>query len=253
MTTQFSHYVSTKVLIEQARSSSNQLKAPSMREGRDGVAAEGLKVETFQADLDQAIEDGQNAEATQERLKQKYLHEAHQDQALAQQGYRWVQRLQSKSRFAEASMAENLELPSRLRFGKLRSARARGVIYHLRIILPELETLRAQLAPFGIDEAFIAQGYKILADLGVERAETAEAKAEREDMTRQVRKAEKRLDQLLTQLDAADQAAALARPDARRFFSLEIIKAEMARQNAETTLREAPLPSEVVSSPIDND
>lgn len=250
MNKHFSQHISTQVLLEQARMSQNLLKAPAMREGRDGIAAAGLKVEAFSSDLAQAIEDGQNSESAQERLKQRYIKEAHDDQDLAKLGYRWVLQLQARVRFAMTSMPEDLDLPGRLRFGQLRVPRARGVVYHLRIILPELETLRDQLAPYGLDADFIAQGHKILADLGIDRAETAEAKAEREAMTRQVRKAEKRLDQLLSMLDAADEAASLARPDARRFFKMEIIHAELARQDAQRLLHQAALPADKASELI---
>jgi hypothetical protein len=202
-------------------------------------------VARFTPDLKQAMEDGLGAEAEQERLKQRYLEEAKDDQGVAEEGYRWMLQLSAKARHAMAAdeAGKLPDLAGRLRFGKTRVPRMRGVLYNLRVVLPELDELKAELKPYGVDEAFIARGKDILKRAGVERAETAAVKAERERMTRQVRDAELRISRLLHRLDTADAAAAMERPEARRYFTLQLIRTEQARLEAERAVRELQRPA----------
>jgi hypothetical protein len=131
-------------------------------------------------------------------------------------------------------------------------ARARGVAYELRILLPEAEALKPTLAPFGANDAFIAEGRAVLDKLCVESAEATGAKGRREDVTRKLRQAEAQLTKLLRQLEAADEAAAMERVDAGMRFPLEIIKTERARVEAQRQARLVARPKgTAATAPID--
>ena len=101
------------------------------------------------------------------------------------------------------------------------------------MLLPEVEAEKVELKRVGVDAAFITAGKKVLTDLGAELQETAEAQARREDLTRQVRAAESNLLDLLDELSAADDDAAVDDAAGAVRFPLEVLKSERARLGAE--------------------
>lgn len=93
------------------------------------------------------------------------------------------------------------------------------------------------LAEVGIDATFVARGHDILAHLHVEKAESVEAKKERERLTKGVREAELVVSRILARLVAADEALALERADEGTMFGLDIIAADLGRQRAARAAR----------------
>jgi len=250
MAKQTSYNVPTKVLLEQARITLDQLTAPANADALAALDAQGLATGTFVADLRRATSETAEFEVTQERLKEKVLANAKDDQAAAEQGYRWVLRLQGKARHYLATVENDPhDVAGRLRFGELRSARARGVAYELRILLPEVDAVKNVLAPFGVNDALIAEGRAILDKLGVERAESAAARSEQEKATGELRKAEVALARLLDRLVAADEAAAMDRVEVGPRFPLDIIKTERARVEAARQARLVARPAPTTASP----
>lgn len=231
--------VPTRVLLDQARAIQNGLSARDNQPGRDALAKVDFDVEDFTARLASAIAETQQTEAEQERAKAAYVKEAGEDREVAERGYRWILRLQARIRmYLAKNSAETDEFSSKFRFGHLRSARARGVAYELRILIPEAHTHRPRLDKF-VSANLLAEGEQLLEELGLSRQETAEAKARRESLTREVRKAEQDLSGLLRELQAADEASALEQADAHRWFTLDVIAAEQGRVTAAREARAA--------------
>ncbi len=234
--------VPTNVLLEQGRATLGLLEADDTLRGRQALTSIRFDVTGFIDNLRGAIAEGEVAEAEQERAKALVTREHQEDRSLAEAGFRWILRLQARVRrylVASKKASDAEDLRGVFRFGKLRRARARGVLYELRILIPEAEEQQQTLAPFGLDEAFIEEGRNLLVALGAERSETTAAIAKRNQLTRKVQAAEERLSSLLSQLEQADHTAALETPDARRWFPLDVIASEVGRVNAAREAREA--------------
>ena len=246
MASERSYDVSTKVLSDQARLSLGELKAPANKEGVDALEAVGLDVPSFINDLGASTQKLQKVEAAQERAKSELLRELKEDRGLSYEGYRWLLRLQSRVRtyLAENPTADEYVLRNRFRFGKVKNAHIRTIVYELRVVLPELKNMLEELAGVGINEKFLNEGKKILKQLGIDREETEEARAEQEKLTREVREAEIEVSQLLRRLVLTDISASLEHPEAKRWFPLNIIAAEMGRIQAAHDAMEAPIPEE---------
>lgn len=242
--------VSTRVLIDQAKTLGRQLEQDIGKERLAALGPFGLP-STFAADLKSRTEALATAEGEQERLKAAYTREAREDRAIAEEGYRYKLAIDARARAHIAQHGDELDLPGRLRFGKLKSARARGVVYELRVVLPEVAALKDQLADVGITTALVEKGWDILKRLGVDQAETAEAKAEREAMTKQVRDEELATTRLLDLLLATDEAYVLGDPEAEPLFRLDLIRAEQARVQASRATRVAARPADPPSFPDD--
>lgn len=241
-----SYDVPTQVLLDQGRVTLDELRASANRPGVEALEGLGFDVATVTSDLETALARASAAEAEQERAKAAYLTEADEDRAVAEQGYRWVQRLHARVRLYGAENPETsaYEYRSRFRFGQLRVARARSVVYELRILIPEAEAQKAKLAAVGVNDAFIAEATQILDRLAAGRQETAGVRANRETATRAVREAEGHLSDLLHRLELADEAAALETPEAHRWFTLDIIAAERGRVEAAYQARVAARPAD---------
>ncbi|MBI3073997.1 MAG: hypothetical protein HYY84_17960 [Deltaproteobacteria bacterium] len=89
MAKQTSYNVPTKVLLEQARITLDQLAAPANADAIAALDAQGLATGTFVADLKRAYGTTAELEVTQERRKETVLAEAKDDQAAAESGYRY--------------------------------------------------------------------------------------------------------------------------------------------------------------------
>ncbi len=227
-----SYEVPTKVLIAQARATENALGASATKPRRDALATVGIDANALKDLLAAETTKLEKLEADQERAKNTYSRETAEDRAIAEEGYRYKLALEARTRVYIASHEDDDDLRGRFRFGHLRVARARGVVYELRAVLPEVELMSDRLSAVGIDAAFVARGHDILARLHVEQAESAEAKKERERLTKAVREGELIVSRLLARLVAADEAIALERPAEGTAFGLDIIAAELGRQKA---------------------
>lgn len=235
------YQVSTKALCAQGRQMVRALQAEGTRARREALSSVGIDAAELTNKIVAATEQLESLEAEQERAKEAYLQEAREDRAIVEEGYRYKLSLDARARAYIAAHGDEDNLPGRLRFGHLTRARARGVIYELRAVLPELPALTDKLASVGIDDAFIAKGWDILARLQADKQETEEAKQARMRLTKAVRAGELALSQLLHQLDAADEAITLETPAEGRVFRLEIVEAERARMVAAQKMAEAPL------------
>ena len=71
---------------------------------------------------------------------------------------------------------------NRFRFGKVTNGNARSVVYELRIVLPEVKKMLDDLSCVGVNDKFYNEGRKILKQLGIERDESAEVKAEKKSL-----------------------------------------------------------------------
>lgn len=230
MTTTGTYEVSTKVLADQGRVLIRQLEASENATRLSELATFGLKAQEYLPQLKSAVQDLEDAEAEQERAKQAYQKETDEDAVLVDQGYTWVMRLHAIARaYLAGELEDKDDLAGTLRFGHLRVARARGVTYEMRILLPLEEDLLSTLQGFGGGQAFFQEGRDILTKLGVELKETAEAKAVRQKLTRRVRAAEVVASRAYRRLLAADEAAALTRPEKAPVFRLDVISAEIGR------------------------
>lgn len=247
--------VSTKTLIAQGNYTLNQMNASGNREGLDGLAAVGVNPGRAASDLANAVNTAATVESKQERAKIQYLREAREDRQAAREGYHWTLQLNARiGIFATINPElDYSELSQRFRIGRLHNARARGVIYHLRIVLPELERF---VRESGLEEelgAFLRQGQAVLEKLAEERTESAEARSLREQLTREVRDAEERLSRALATIDAADQAAAMLAPDNHRWFTLDIIKAATARTEAARNMHMSSVSEELTDEQFDDE
>ena len=241
----FTYPVPTRVLIDQGRLMLDQLRAPANQPGLEALPLFGLDPEQFIPKLEKAVNDAAGVESDQERAKVDYTREAREDREWALRGYRWVHRLQSRVRvfLAGNPNADADGLRNSFRFGHVKNSRARRVVYEMRILIPEANEWLERLGNVGLTAEFIQEGEEILAALGSDRAETAKAKAKREAMTQSVRKAEQELSALLKQLDTADEAAAMERPESRRWFTLDIIATEQGRTAAARRSAANPVPN----------
>lgn len=242
---QNSYEVSTKVLIAQARTTERELGVEVTKARRVALSRLGIDADVLKQQLAAATQALEELEAEQERAKAHYLREAREDRALAEEGYRYKLALDARVRAYIARHGDQDDLRGRFRFGHLRSARARGVVYELRAVLPEAEMLLPKLKDVGVDEALVAKGYDILSRLAKDQDETAEAKGQRQELTRKVREGEKQVSRLLAQLVAADEAVALENPSEGRVFRLDVIAAERGRIRAAREARATAMPSPV--------
>lgn len=228
--------VSTLVLIDQAEATVIAMNLPDNAEAVASLEKEKLPT-GFSTWLNEETRELINAESLQERLKAEYLRETKEDAVIAELGVKWIKRLQAKGRaYLSKQETDDIDLAGQLRFGQLRNAANRGVTYELRILIPEAHEHQALL---DLDPVFIAEGHDILRNLGIDLKETADVKSQRKTMTDRVRKAELTVSRLLGQVKAADEAAALDRPDGRLAFPLTVIATEVARAKAQTARRKA--------------
>lgn len=234
--------VPTKVLIAQARAVVRDLKVEGTQDRRAALASVGVDAAVLGQELDAATRTLEELEAEQERAKAGYLREAREDQAIAEEGYRYKLALDARLRAYIARHGDDDDVSGRFRFGHLKSARARGVIYELRVVLPEVDAMQGKLADVGVDAAFVARGHDILARLSADTSETADAKDARQTLTRGVRAAEMQVSRLLAQLVAADEAIALESASEGPVFRLDIIRAEVGRVRAARDSRVAASP-----------
>lgn len=223
--------VPTRVLIDQGKTTLRDLDLEPFRTRLAALESFGIEA-GYRDSLRQATEALEHVEVEQERAKAAYSREAKEDQAIAEEGYRFKLALDARVRAFIAANGDDDDLAGRFRFGQLKSARARGVVYELRIVLPEAEALRDRLASVGVNDELIASGHDILARLGADQQETAAAKSEREALTRRLRAAELELSRHLDRLQRSDEAFALATPDQGPLFRLDLIRAEIARVEA---------------------
>lgn len=235
MTTTSLFNVPTAVLLDQAAFTLDELRAAASAPIRDALRASGFDVDDYITRLSAAIDAGNTLEAEQERAKAAVDQEREEDRALAQQGYRWIQRLHARLRMAEARGAmPGTNLGRRYRLAALRRPRVRGVLYKLRILLPELAGDLAALHGFGVTRALYAEGQHILDALTQDRRETAAAISTREQLTVQVREIEATITALLRELRAARDIAALDTGRTLTGFSLQILRAYNARSRGDS-------------------
>jgi hypothetical protein len=227
--------VPTRVLISQAQAIASQLAAPANAGRVSALGSFGVDVVKFKPELESALAELVQAKSDQERTKGDYLSEAKADQSMVEQGYRWKQRLDARVRVYIAEHGDAEDLAGQFRFGKLTSARGRGVLNELRIAIPEATEHQAKLAPFGVSPAFLAEGQKIADALGGNRESDA-VLADRKAKTKVVATAELRVSRLLDRLRKADEACATEEPGEAPLFRLDLIRAQVARVKA---LREA--------------
>lgn len=224
--------VPTAVLLDQAAFTLDELRAEASAPTREALAASGFDPAAYAAKLADALERGRTLEADQERAKANLGQEREEDRAHAERGYRWIRRLHARLRLAEArGDAPGGNLGRRFRFGALPSVRVRGVLYELRILVPELAGLGGVLADHGLDAAFLEEGRSILADLDTDRAETAAATSALNHLTQQVRAVEAELTALIRELRAAREIATLDTGRELPGFSLQILRAWVGKSS----------------------
>lgn len=224
--------VTTKTLIFQGQDTQRHLEAPANAERVQALVRKGLDVPTFIVELKAGTEELQQAEAEQERLKTDYLREVKEDAEVARKGHQWVLRLQAmaKAKIASDGGVDTLDLSGIFRFGKMKDARPRTVVFELILLQHQAREFQPLLANHGVDAAFIQEGDELFAALGGELKESEDARAARKQATRRVREAEKNLSRLLRQLEAVDEAAALESDDGRAAFGLHLVRAERRQQ-----------------------
>lgn len=229
--------VATRVLVDQAFVILRLLNVEGTAKRRADLAQVGLDAADFTNALKTSAKALQLAETLQESAKQSYLREAGEDAVLAEAGYRYKLAFDARVRTHLSKNEGHEELRGLFRFGKLRSARARSVVYELLITLHEANKLDGMLASSGITPEFLAKGQKILDELEAEKAETAEQKDARMTATEKVRALEIEVSQQLAQLVAADEAIALEEIEEGLVFRLDTIRTEEARLAAARTSR----------------
>lgn len=247
--------VSSKTIIAQGRETVAQLLASSNKDALVALSTLGFDGATFVPSLETAVSALAHAKGAQEMQKQVYLAETRDDQVLVQAGYRWNQELAARARYFMACTDDDTrDIAGLLRFGKLHSARARGVRYQLEAIIPHVIALSPDLAKVGVTADFAAKGKEILAGLAVEQKETAAAAERRRELTEQVGEYELRVSQLLFELTQAEEALALIDPTYGVRFGLQYIRSEQARVEAARQARlvqrlaDAPDPGLVLDS-----
>lgn len=228
MVVQHIYNVPTKVLIEQGWVILNKLEAPANAQKVEMLSMIGFDTENFTASLHTAVSKARAVESQQERIKAVYLKEVIQNSMAAEQGAQWLLRLQSRVQFylAENPQCDVYEWHTRFRFGHLRHVNARDVAYEMRILLPVVESMKNVLQRAKVNDAFIEEGWGILAELGLKSEETDDAKTEREKLTQSICEAETQLHTLLRRLECADRAASLEYNDGHLLFPFDIITVE---------------------------
>ena len=216
--------VSAERLLEQGRASVELLRAPEHAESRAELALVGLEGVRFTFELEDAVLSLSVARADQLQLSASLDDEREQDRILADEGFRWLQRLHARARLAAVGGADpEGELPLRLGFRALPRARGAGVEAELQRVLPELDALQERLRPHGLDEGFAEEGRQLARALQRARARTATVSARRKAATSAVRAAEQALVTSLRRLVAADEATCLERPGRARAFPLAVL------------------------------
>ncbi len=253
MTRSTRYDVPTKVLLDQCRVTLDTLAATSNAAWLTELKHQGLDSGEFMRALKNTYEVTIAAEATQEHLKEECAKEARDNQAAAEEGYRWLQRVQARGRnYLATEDVDPADIAGKLRFGKLHNSRARSVMYEMRVILPELADIKATLKPYGLTDALINEGRALLKRLSIELTEAADADTRRRAATKKVREAELTLTRLLDRLLTADESAALERPENEPHFRLDLINAERARVEAMRKLRVAKQPADATTSANDD-
>lgn len=216
--------VSPERLLDQARASLALLRAPENADLRADLSAVGLEGVRFTFELEDAVLALATARADQLQLSSTLDEEREQDRRLAEEGFRWLSRLHARARFAAAGGADpEGAFPQRLGYRALPRARGAGVEAELHRVLPELESLAAQLAEHGLDDGFVEEGRSLGRALRRARDRTATVADRRKSATAEVRRAEGAVVTALRRLVAADEATCLERPGRRRAFPLALL------------------------------
>jgi hypothetical protein len=216
--------VATERLLEQGRLSLGLLRDPEGAPRRAELAVVGLEGARFTFALEDALAGLETARADQLRLSEALEDEREQDRILADEGFRWLQRLHARGRYAAAGGADpGGELPARLGYRSLPRARGAGVEAELLRVLPEVEALLPRLLPHGVDQAFLDEGQQLGRGLARARQRTADVQARRKEATAAVRAGEEALSTLLRRLVAADEAASLDLPGRPISFPLRLL------------------------------
>ncbi|MCP4504750.1 MAG: hypothetical protein GY822_33005 [Deltaproteobacteria bacterium] len=237
--------VATPILLAQGEALVRQLNAPATAPRRELLKSVGI-ADAFANELKDATSGLFDLEGKQERMKSTVSNETREDREAAEAGYRFKLALDGRVRTYLAKHDENEDYAQTFRFGKMRSPRARGVAYELRMVLPEAEMRVSKLAAVGIDTAFIEKGKAILAKLDDERQETFKVREERKVLTKQLEDAELVLSRLMSELVAADDVVSLEHLDEEPLFVLNVIRTEEARLEAAANVRRHSVPNAVV-------
>src|SRR5690349_8601407 len=99
--------VPTKTLIAQGQVTLNEWLAPSTAERRRELGGVGLS-ERFEEELRAALGELTDTEVRQERKKAEYVREAREDQAIAEEGYRYKLSLEARARAHIAAHGDEL-------------------------------------------------------------------------------------------------------------------------------------------------
>lgn len=228
--------VTVDTLTDQLKTTLDELAAEANADRLKALAEFGIDGPKFTKKLQAAYDSLSGTKAGQERTKGDYEAETGDDQALAEQGYRWKLRLDSRVRCYISQNGDKEDLAGQFRFGQLHAPRAKGVRIELLIVLDVAKKYAAKLAPFGVTPAFLAEGKGYLDKLGGPTASVG-TKAKRGKETKAVRKLALTASQLLAQLVEADEAYALDHEDETTVFRIDRIRAEEGRLRAERKAR----------------
>ena len=227
--------VPTKVLSSQCQTISNQLIAPANADRVKGLAEFGFDAAKFGKEFAAAVAELTQAKTDQEGTKGDYLSDAGLDQVTADLGFKWKHRLDARVRVYIGEHGDAEDLAGQFRFGKLPAARARGVLTELRIVLPECKEHAAKLKPYGVTDAFVAEGQKLADKLGGTKESTQSLEL-RKKQTKALHAVELKVSRMLDRLRTVDEAYAEEHEDQAPVFRLDLIRTELARVKA---LREA--------------
>jgi|GEM_PF-1899378 len=235
----------TKLIIAQARASLAALDAHRGSSRRQALEGIGIG-DDFASRLQGATTDLIDAKAQQERLQVDAEVAYDELSEEAERGYRYLQGFWARLHVLEAQGDVDMhDIRRRFVVGDVRRARARGVLFALKVVLPEMADARDLLARVGVDDDYIEHGYAIVEALGAERKESADLVKARMDTTRNVQTAEDAVLQLLHQLAYADEAIALEIPDEGPIFDLKLLHTERRRVEAEREARVMAQPSDL--------
>ncbi|MCP4501875.1 MAG: hypothetical protein GY822_18105 [Deltaproteobacteria bacterium] len=232
----------TAVVIAQAEEIIGLLQANAHQARLESMTKLGLSpnfIESFKDAFSALVA----AESNQEGIKTDALDAYDASSNIAEAGYRYLLAFWSRVRILE-TLADRPtgNLNRRFLVGKVRGARARGVLQTLRLVVPEMEEAASDLLQVGVDDAFLARGNSLIADLSGQRRETADIIATRIAATKTVLAAEDEVLRLLRQLRFADEAVAYETPQAGLAFELVVFRTENARNLAEREARMAAQP-----------
>jgi hypothetical protein len=217
--------VSPELLLEQARECLSGLRGGVPLAALEALRVAGVDAVRLRYELEDALEQLEDARRQQLRLSDELEREREQDRLASERGFRWIQRLIARARVAIAAGADPVgDLPTRLGFRNIPRARAQGVERELARLDELLPSLLPRLEPYGVDRGFLEEGRLILSDLAQSRRLTAEVSQARKDTTQGVRAAENRLIGLLRTLAAADQAATVEYPGRPLAFPLKVLE-----------------------------